>query len=155
MTAKRQQLDSNSLTPAYPDAILESGTVRPGTLCGRVDSSRAPRGKRLVIRSLTTKYRSARAKPITGATAVILTEAGSVAEEETRSLLPLGANRPSQQPTCVNPRGLVREGAGAVCSKLMSRELLRSTLYFKLCSLCVLCGLDFQGFWVSLVARSQ
>src|SRR5215470_10530729 len=48
-TAKRHQFDSNSLTPAYSDAILEAETVRPRTLRGRLDSSRAPRGKRLAV----------------------------------------------------------------------------------------------------------
>ena len=44
VTAKRQQTDSTLLTLYPASVILESETVRPGTLCGRVRLQPSPQG---------------------------------------------------------------------------------------------------------------
>src|SRR5262249_59925436 len=49
LLSNRHHFDSTILTVALGDAILESETVHPGLLPARIDSSRAPRGKRLAV----------------------------------------------------------------------------------------------------------
>jgi len=54
-TANRQQSDSNLLTPARPDAILESETVYPRLCAGTSTPAEPPGVNGLQVRSLTTE----------------------------------------------------------------------------------------------------
>src|SRR5215468_462311 len=49
LLSNRHHFDSTILTVALGDAILKSEAVHPGLLPARIDSSRAPRGKRLAV----------------------------------------------------------------------------------------------------------